>query len=60
MVYSLGVSFGYSLAIVLFAYIRERMVLAPIPKWFQGYPIAFITAALMSLAFLGFTGMFGL
>jgi electron transport complex protein RnfA len=60
MIYSLGVSCGYSLAIVLFAYIRERMALAPIPKWFQGYPIAFITAALMSLAFLGFTGMFGL
>ena len=60
MVYSLGVSCGYSLAIVLFANIRERMELAPIPKWFQGYPIAFITAALMSLAFLGFTGMFGL
>jgi electron transport complex protein RnfA len=60
MIYSLGVSFGYSLAIMLFAYIRERMALAPIPKWFQGYPIAFITAALMSLAFLGFTGMFGL
>ena len=60
MVYSIGVSFGYSLVIILFAYIRERMALAPIPKWFQGYPIAFITAALMSLAFLGFTGMFGL
>ena len=60
MIYSLGVSCGYSLAIVLFSYIRERMALAPIPKWFQGYPIAFITAALMSLAFLGFTGMFGL
>ena len=60
MVYSVGVSFGFSLAIILFAYIRERMALAPIPKWFQGYPIAFITAALMSLAFLGFTGMFGL
>jgi len=60
MVYSVGVSGGYSLAIILFAYIRERMMLAPIPKWFQGYPIAFLTAALMSLAFLGFTGMFGL
>jgi electron transport complex protein RnfA len=60
MIYSIGVSLGYSLAIVLFAFIRERMALAPIPKWFQGYPIAFITAALMSLAFLGFTGMFGL
>ena len=60
MIYSLGVSCGYSLAIILFAYIRERMALAPIPKWFQGYPIAFVTAALMSLAFLGFAGMFGL
>lgn len=60
MVYSLGVSFGYSLAIILFAYIRERMLIAPIPKWFQGYPIAFVTAALMSLAFLGFSGLFGL
>jgi len=60
MIYSIGVSCGYSLAIVLFAYIRERMALAPIPKWFQGYPIAFITAALMSLAFLGFSNMFGL
>ncbi|OGC03467.1 electron transport complex subunit RsxA [candidate division WOR-1 bacterium RIFOXYA12_FULL_43_27] len=60
MAYSVGVSAGYSLAIILFAYIRERMALAPIPKWFQGYPIAFVTAALMSLAFLGFTGMFGL
>jgi len=60
IVYSLGGSFGFSLAIVLFAYIRERMAPAPIPKWFQGYPIAFITAALMSLAFLGFANMFGL
>src|SRR3989339_474593 len=59
MAFSVGVSPGYSLAIILFAYIRERMALAPIPKWFQGYPIAFVTAALMSLAFLGFTGMFG-
>ena len=60
MVYSLGVSAGYALAMILFAYVRERMAIAPIPKWFQGYPIAFITAALMSLAFLGFSGMFGL
>ncbi|MFA5035159.1 MAG: RnfABCDGE type electron transport complex subunit A [Candidatus Margulisiibacteriota bacterium] len=60
LVYSLGVSGGYSLAIILFAYLRERTALAPVPKWFQGYPIAFMTAALMSLAFLGFTRMFGL
>jgi electron transport complex protein RnfA len=60
MIYSLGVSAGYALAIILFAYVRERMAAAPIPRWFQGFPIAFITAALMSLAFLGFSGMFGL
>jgi Na+-translocating ferredoxin:NAD+ oxidoreductase subunit A len=60
IIFALGVGCGFSLAIVLFAFIRERMALAPIPRWFQGYPIAFITAALMSLAFLGFTGMFGL
>jgi electron transport complex protein RnfA len=60
IVYSLGVSSGFALAIVLFAFIRERMAPAPIPRWFKGYPIAFITAALMSLAFLGFSGMFGL
>jgi len=60
IVYSIGVSGGYTLAIVMFAGIRERMASAPIPKVFQGYPIAFITASLMSLAFLGFKGLFGL
>ena len=60
IVFALGVGCGFSLAIVLFATIRERMALAPIPRWFKGYPIAFISAALMSLAFLGFSGMFGL
>ncbi|MGC8971461.1 MAG: electron transport complex subunit RsxA [bacterium] len=60
IVYSIGVSGGYTLAIVMFAGIRERIAIAPIPKVFQGYPIAFITASLMSLAFLGFKGLFGL
>lgn len=60
IVYSIGVSGGYTLAIVMFAGIRERMASAPIPKVFQGYPIAFITASLMSLVFLGFKGLFGL
>ena len=56
--YSLGVSGGYFFVIIIFVHIREKLVMAPIPKWFQGYPIAFITAALMSLAFMGFIGMF--
>jgi electron transport complex protein RnfA len=60
IIYSIGVSGGYTLAIVMFAGIRERIASAPVPKAFQGYPIAFITASLMSLAFLGFKGLFGL
>jgi electron transport complex protein RnfA len=60
LVYTIGVGGGYLVAIVMFAAIRERIMLAPIPKSFQGYPIAFITASLMSLAFLGFKGLFGL
>jgi len=60
LVYTLGVGAGYLVAIVMFAAIRERIALAPIPKSFKGYPITFITASLMSLAFLGFKGLFGL
>jgi len=60
IIYSLGVSLGYTLAIVMFAGVRERIELSPVPKSFKGYPIAFITASLMSLAFLGFKGLFGL
>ena len=60
LVYTIGVGVGYLVAIVMFAAIRERIVLAPIPKSFKGYPITFITASLMSLAFLGFKGLFGL
>ena len=48
---------GFTLAIVLFAGIRERLELADIPETFQGYPITLIAAALMSIAFLGFTGL---
>jgi Na+-translocating ferredoxin:NAD+ oxidoreductase subunit A len=60
LVYTIGVGGGYLVAIVMFAAIRERIALAPIPRSFKGYPITFITASLMSLAFLGFKGLFGL
>jgi Na+-translocating ferredoxin:NAD+ oxidoreductase subunit A len=60
IVYALGVAAGYFLALVLFAGIRERMEMGPVSRSFKGYPIAFITASLMSLAFLGFKGLFGL
>lgn len=48
---------GFTLAIVLFAGIRERLELADIPEAFQGFPITLIAASLMSIAFLGFTGL---
>ena len=60
MVYTVGVSLGYFVAIVMFAAIREVVDYAPVPRLFKGHPIAFITASLMSLAFLGFKGLFGL
>jgi electron transport complex protein RnfA len=53
----LGNGLSFTLALVLFAGIRERLEEADIPRSFQGMPIALITAALMSMAFLGFTGL---
>jgi electron transport complex protein RnfA len=60
VVYSVGIAVGFSLVLIFFAAIRERLKDAPIPKFFRGVPIAFITAALFSLAFMGFAGMFNL
>ena len=48
---------GFTLALVLMAGIRERLELANIPKPLEGLPIAFITAGLMAIAFLGFSGL---
>jgi electron transport complex protein RnfA len=48
---------GFTLALVLMAGLRERLELADIPKALDGLPIAFITAGLMALAFLGFSGL---
>lgn len=57
MVNGFGAGVGFTLAIVLFAGIRERLELADIPESFQGFPITLISAGLMSIAFLGFTGL---
>lgn len=48
---------GFSLAIVLFAGIREKLETSDVPTPFKGFPIALVTASLMSIAFLGFTGL---
>jgi electron transport complex protein RnfA len=60
VIYTLGVAVGFSVILILFAAMRERIDLAPVPKFFRGVPIAFIAAALFSLAFMGFAGMFNL
>ena len=48
---------GFTIAIVLFACIRERLSLAKLPKWMDGFPGALITAGLMAVAFAGFGGL---
>jgi electron transport complex, rnfABCDGE type, A subunit len=53
----LGGALGFTLAIVLFAGIRERLELSDIPKTFEGFPIALISASLMAISFLGFSGL---
>jgi len=55
--YGFGAATGFSLVLVLFAAMREKLTQADIPEPFQGPAIAMITAGIMSLAFMGFTGM---
>lgn len=57
LVNGIGVSLGFTLAIVLFAGIRERLELSDIPEHLKGFPIALLTAGLMSVAFMGFQGL---
>lgn len=53
----LGSSIGFILAIVLLAAVRERLEVADTPEAFKGFPIALISVGLMSVAFLGFSGL---
>ena len=55
--YGFGAAAGFSLVLVLFAAIRERIAVADVPKHFEGNAIALITAGLMSMAFMGFSGL---
>lgn len=55
--YGFGGAVGFTLVMVLFASIRERLELADIPESFRGAPIALMTAGFMSVAFMGFAGM---
>ncbi|MEP1744115.1 MAG: electron transport complex subunit RsxA [Kangiellaceae bacterium] len=57
IVYGFGAALGFSLVLILFAAIRERIAVADVPAPFQGAAISLITAGLMSLAFMGFSGL---
>ncbi|MGO2374210.1 electron transport complex subunit RsxA [Pseudoalteromonas sp. KG3] len=56
-VYGFGAAVGFSMVLVLFAALRERLNAADVPTPFKGASIAMITAGLMSMAFMGFTGL---
>ncbi|MGB0895591.1 MAG: electron transport complex subunit RsxA [Parashewanella sp.] len=56
-IYGFGAAFGFSLVLILFSAMRERLAVADVPTPFKGGAIAMITAGLMSLAFMGFTGL---
>jgi H+/Na+-translocating ferredoxin:NAD+ oxidoreductase subunit A len=57
LLFGFGSALGFSLVMVLFAGIRQRLELAAVPAAFSGTPIAFITAGILSLAFMGFAGL---
>lgn len=57
VVYGASAGIGFALAIILFSTVRERLEFADYPKCFEGFPIALVTAALLSMAFMGFQGM---
>ncbi|MFP4130599.1 MAG: electron transport complex subunit RsxA [Thiohalospira sp.] len=56
-VYGFGAAVGFSLVLILFAAIRERIAAADVPVPFQGAAVGLVTAGLMSLAFMGFSGL---
>jgi electron transport complex protein RnfA len=55
--YGFGAAVGFSLVLIIFAAMRERLAAADVPVPFQGAAIGLITAGLMSMAFMGFTGL---
>ena len=57
LLFGFGSSVGFTLALILFAGIRERLEAADVPVHFRGTAIGFVTAGLMSLAFMGFAGL---
>jgi len=59
MLFGFGSALGFTLVLLLFAGLRERLALAQVPAAFAGAPIGFVVAGLLSLAFMGFAGLAG-
>jgi electron transport complex protein RnfA len=57
VVFAMANAIGFTLALVIFAGIREHLDLMEVPKGMRGVPIALVTAGILALAFMGFTGM---
>ena len=57
LTYSIGISLGFTLAMVIFAGLREHLELVQVPKGVKGIPIALITAGILAMAFMGFAGL---
>lgn len=57
LLYGFGSAIGFTLVLLLFAGLRERLALAQVPAAFAGAPIGFVVAGLLSLAFMGFAGL---
>ena len=57
MLFAIATAIGFALALVLFAGMREQLALAKVPKAMQGTPIALLTAGLLAMAFMGFSGV---
>ena len=57
MIYSTGIAIGFTLALVIFAGIREQLELTGTPKGMKGVPIALVSAGILAMAFMGFNGL---
>jgi electron transport complex protein RnfA len=57
VVFAVCSALGYGIALILFSGMREQLEMNNVPKSFQGVPIALITAGIMAMAFMGFSGL---
>lgn len=57
LIYGFGSALGFALVLIIFSGVRERLALAEVPETFAGAPVALVTAGILSLVFMGFSGM---